>query len=119
MKFLSFKTFVFLAFCTLSCVQINAGSIKYYGSKAGWFRPCKGDLVAVCKEVITNTEDELKPQPAPDSMIEFNNIKQESNNQEQVLHSGNELIILYDGIEYTIPIEAFNWEDGSIDVDKL
>lgn len=74
-------------------MQINAGSIKYYGSKAGWFRPCKGDLVAVCKEVITNTEDELKPQPAPDSMIEFNNIKQESNNQEQVLNSGNELII--------------------------
>ncbi len=33
----------------------NSGvTIKYYGEKAGLFRPCKGTCILVCKEIIKN-----------------------------------------------------------------
>ncbi|MBQ8957945.1 MAG: hypothetical protein IJ057_05530 [Bacteroidales bacterium] len=34
----------------------SGGTIKYYGEKAGLFRPCKGHCALVCKEITTNTE---------------------------------------------------------------
>lgn len=32
----------------------GGGTVKYYGERAGLFRPCVGSCVMVCKEVIGN-----------------------------------------------------------------
>ncbi len=34
--------------------ESGGGSVKYYGERAGLFRPCVGPCVMVCKEVIGN-----------------------------------------------------------------
>ena len=34
--------------------ELNSkGSIVYYGERVGIFRPCKGELVAICKKITT------------------------------------------------------------------
>lgn len=120
MKKIIVISFSIFAFLTLFGTQANAGSIKYYGSKAGLFRACKGDLVAVCKEVTTDTklntkiDDSLISDIAPLSVDDDDWTYQQQSNTET-----EEVTVIYDGVEYVIPANAINWEDGSINPDKL
>lgn len=119
MKKIIVISFSIFAFLTLFGTQANAGSIKYYGSKAGLFRACKGDLVAVCKEVTTDKvstkiDDSLITDIAPLSVDDADFPSMEQSNAE-----AEEVTVIYDGVEYVIPAKAINWEDGSIDADKL
>lgn len=97
------------------CVSTNAnaGSIKYYGSKAGLFRACKGDLVAVCKEVTTEkyvSKDDV-------CLIDLLDLNEED--EASTVDQTEYAIVKYDGVEYLIPLKNINLEDGSIDSESL
>lgn len=80
-------------------------TIEYYGSKAGLLRPCKGSLDQVCKRIIRE-DDELQ-------------LNQKSIDGFRLDGQNETVIIEYDGMQYVVPADAVNWEDGSIDESKL
>lgn len=97
------------------CVSTNAnaGSIKYYGSKAGLFRPCRGDLVSVCKEIITDKV------VAKDDACVIASLALDQEDETSTVDQTEYAIVKYDGVEYLIPLENINLEDGSIDAENL
>ena len=102
-KILTLVGILTLTFCTVQ--ETKADTIEYYGSKAGLFRPCRGTLLRICKRIII-TEKNDKP-------IEALSLNEDATEMPQTV------IVEYDGVQYVVPAEAVNWEDGSIDESKL
>ena len=74
----------------------TTATIKYYGEKAGLFRPCKGTCSLVCKEISQVVASESK------------NIANED-------YQKDELVIISDGKnKMTVPKSRVNFKDGSV-----
>lgn len=68
------------------------GSVEYYGEKAGFLRPCRGNLVAVCKKATSFTS-----------------------NDEGNAEKSSGFVIVSDGeTKAKVNVEDFNFSDGSI-----
>lgn len=98
-----------LSFVTCD-VMADGGSIEYFGSKTGLFKACKGELLHVCKRIkYPNNFTEPTPNPGIVEIPEYGlmSVKEEIVPEECVT-------VVYDGVEYEIPMSWINFEDGSI-----
>lgn len=99
-----------LSFLTCDVMAGGGATVEYYGSKTGLFKACKGELLTVCKRIQYPDKftDELSPFPGG-----FDVFKPDLMSVEEAVPEEYATVV-YDGVEYMIPVSWINIEDGSI-----
>lgn len=95
----------------------TAGTIEYYGARAGLFKACKGDLITVCKRVTTGGGQVREEEMIPEQYPVLDPETEEDGRHPMPLRAGAPeefMIVEYDGVQYQIPASRINLQDGSI-----